>query len=173
MVQLLSFNPAMQAALRSNSKTVTRRRFARNLAINEEPNSYLFLGMEAGCALFKKRAVEPASYTECVSCPFGLPGTQLRVTEVPDILLEIVGVRAEQIQMITEADALAEGLVPGWLPSADGLSTQQGYSADSSEANGVLQGSAVGAFRCLIDSIYPTAWERNEWVWVVEFKRLH
>jgi hypothetical protein len=72
------------------------------------------------------------------------------------ITLEIVSVRVERLQDITEADAIAEGC------------------ADSQMVDGVpMWNSAVEAYAELWDAINgPGSWAANPWVWVVEFKRL-
>lgn len=59
------------------------------------------------------------------------------------IILQITGVRAEQVRFISDEDAVAEGV------------------ADR------------GAFGRLWESIHgPDSWDWNPWVWVVEFERL-
>ncbi|TGE28655.1 ASCH domain-containing protein [Hymenobacter metallicola] len=144
----ISFTAAMVAALRAGRKTVTRRRFASHLPMQERPFSYQYLGMEADTARLGRRTAGAAPPPERVVCPFGRPGDRLRVLEAPELLLEIVRVGAEQLQSITEAEARAEGVEPA--PGA--------------------AGSARAAFQALIDSIYPGAWLRNEWVWVIGFR---
>ncbi len=76
------------------------------------------------------------------------------------ITLEIVSVRVERVQDISEADALAEGCdgdCPiGYIPAHS--AAPYGYH-----------------FAQLWDSIYGTtdyAWTANPWVWVVEFRRV-
>jgi len=68
------------------------------------------------------------------------------------INLEIVSVRVERIQSISEADAFAEGISGGdWL------------------------GDPVGEFKKLWNSINKKrgfGWETNCWVWVLEFRRI-
>lgn len=165
MQGLLSCSPLMLEALRAGRKTVTRRRFSPTLPLNENPGRYQFRGMAAGRALFADLQL-PAAPPAPIPCPFGQPGQVLRVPEAPSIILEITAVRAEQVQAITEAQALAEGMVR--LEAAPG--NAPGYSADPEAGRGHWQASARDAFRLLIESIYPTAWVRNEWVWVVEFR---
>lgn len=67
------------------------------------------------------------------------------------IFLEVVNVRVERVQDITETEAISEGV----------------------EGGGGHPDFWVGAFRDLWDSINSKrgyGWEVNPWVWVVEFK---
>jgi hypothetical protein len=71
------------------------------------------------------------------------------------ILLEIVSVRVERLQDISEGDAWAEGVDKAEalsMPCADGATAA--YSALWQRINGA------------------GSWEANPWVWVVEFKRV-
>jgi len=71
--------------------------------------------------------------------------------ELCRIRLRIEDVRVERVKDITEADAEAEGIV---------------YGEDA-------VGSAKVAFRRLWKSIHGDgAWERNDWVWAIEFSRI-
>jgi hypothetical protein len=81
-------------------------------------------------------------------------------------ILDVVSIRVERVQDISEKDALAEGLIRNtvgwWLgqerPDADQHSPQFGYHAP--------------AFAQLWDDTNGKgAWQRNDWVWVIEFKR--
>ena len=77
------------------------------------------------------------------------------------ILLEITAIRVERLQEITQQDARSEGVKR--LTIADG-----GYVPTSGS-------DYVGAFRLAWDSINAKrgyAWERNPWVFVIEFKRI-
>jgi len=66
------------------------------------------------------------------------------------ITLEVVSVRVERLQNISEDDALAEGITL----------VERGTSP-------------VDQFNKLWESINgPGSWEANPWVWVVEFKRI-
>lgn len=72
--------------------------------------------------------------------------------------LEITGIRVERVQDISEADAKAEGvqLSDEWTGCADDLS---GYYRE--------------AFQFLWDDTNGKgAWDRNDWTWVVDFKRI-
>jgi hypothetical protein len=74
------------------------------------------------------------------------------------ITLRITDVRVERVQDITDADALAEGIKPSDV-AARGY--QRGYQ------------DARVAFRVLWNSINEKrgfGWEKNSWVWVVEFE---
>jgi len=76
------------------------------------------------------------------------------------ILLEIVSVRVERLNGISEADARAEGVVVEDRHKG-------GYCAGEHLA------PAVRAFRELWESINGAgSWDANPWCWCVEFKRL-
>jgi len=78
------------------------------------------------------------------------------------IMLEVTGVRVERLQEITEKGARAEG--------CHGM----GSNGDAEfPPEGII--SAVEDFRDLWDSINESrgfGWDKNPWVWVVEFKRV-
>ena len=64
--------------------------------------------------------------------------------------LEITEVRVERVQEITETDAIAEGCIDAYGPDFH-----------------------VGAFRKLWESINgPGSWNRNDWVWVIGFRKV-
>lgn len=77
------------------------------------------------------------------------------------ILLEVVNVRPERLQKISDADARAEGIEidrHGW----------SSYGMDS-----IPQGTSIDSFCCLWSSINGIdSWIANPWVWRIEFKRL-
>ena len=81
------------------------------------------------------------------------------------LTLEITGVRAEQLQDISEADAIAEGVGPGGLSGgmfgAPGLGRSH-YFATARDAYCALWESINGA----------GSWDANPWVWVIELKVL-
>lgn len=92
------------------------------------------------------------------------------------ITLEITDVRLEQLQDISEADAQAEGVRCGddrWhrnengeavFMDAHGWYTPEGYMRHNSPKH---------AFRTVWEEINGNgSWEKNPWVWVIEFKKL-
>lgn len=82
------------------------------------------------------------------------------------IWLEVVGVRVERLQEITEEDARAEGIVDGGC-----------LNCGESEPCGCdnPQPDARDGFIYLWDSINAKrgyGWDTNPWVWVIEFKKV-
>jgi hypothetical protein len=76
------------------------------------------------------------------------------------LTLEVTGVRVERLQDISEADAIAEGL----LRDGDGWRGASGLPWFA---------SPVGAYRSLWESINGAgSWDANPWAWVVEFRRV-
>ncbi len=80
------------------------------------------------------------------------------------ITRDIVAVRVERLNDISEADAIAEGVKP-----MDAF-----YVFCKADRQTDLEKTARGAFVCLWDSINAAKhpWSSNPWVWVVEFRRL-
>jgi len=78
------------------------------------------------------------------------------------INLEITDIRVERVQDITKEDALAEGVYPN----------EQAPSTFDKVYSGDMPTHLFGG---LWDSIYAAkglGWDKNPWVWVVEFKRI-
>jgi hypothetical protein len=82
------------------------------------------------------------------------------------ITLEIVSVRVERLNQISEADAKAEGMIyhnggdaghSGWRPAAD---------------FGTVGPTPIHAFAWLWQSVYGPGSFDGRWVWVVEFKQI-
>lgn len=72
------------------------------------------------------------------------------------IILEIINIRVEKLQEITEDDAVAEGCV-------------------AERGEGCAYYPAKVAFELLWNSIHPkiSKWHDNPWVWVIEFRRIN
>jgi hypothetical protein len=72
------------------------------------------------------------------------------------LTLKINSVRVERIQDISEEDAKKEGI--SFLRNAPD------YDETLTEKQ---------LFECLWNSVYPESWNKNEWVWVIEFEVIH
>lgn len=83
------------------------------------------------------------------------------------ITLEITGVRVERVQDISDADIEREGL---W-GSSEEYRSEICINRDSAPA---LHDTRRKHFKALWDSLHGKgAWDRNDWVWVIEFKVVH
>lgn len=84
------------------------------------------------------------------------------------ITLEIISVRVERLQDISEADAIAEGM------HAD-AGCRKDDDAAAFHRIGAVRGDSfpIARYAALWESINgPGSWDANPWVWVVEFKRM-
>jgi hypothetical protein len=95
------------------------------------------------------------------------------------ITLEIVNVRVERLQDISEEDAIAEGIqkFDDGLDSyalAQGKEVTEYFYGTQRLARSCMGKTAKEAFRRLWDSINADCapWDSNPWVWCVEFKRV-
>lgn len=77
--------------------------------------------------------------------------------------LEITEIRVQRIQEISEGDSIAEGVREGW-------NFEPGTFYNNFDKGEIVSFSAASAFRDLWKSLYPGSWERNEYVWVLDFK---
>ncbi len=80
------------------------------------------------------------------------------------ITLEVISVRVERLQNISEDDAKAEGI----QANEAGL-----FLFNKGDGSSLVCETAVAAYRELWELINgPGSWEKNPWVWCVEFKRV-
>lgn len=79
------------------------------------------------------------------------------------LTLEVTEIRAQRIQEISEGDSIAEGVREGW-------NFEPGTFYNNFDKGEIVSFSAASAFRNLWKSLYPGSWERNEYVWVLDFK---
>ena len=83
------------------------------------------------------------------------------------ILLEITAVRVERLQDISAADAVAEGI------ARDGDGYERFHVDPDAPVGQSFTRNPVLAYRGLWESINGVgAWDKNPWVWVIEFKRV-
>ena len=84
------------------------------------------------------------------------------------ITLEIVSVRVERLQDISEEDAIAEGV---YCESEDEISFNGPWYINAGDSQGYA--TAKSCYEALWDSINGEgSWEKNPWVWVIEFRRI-
>lgn len=85
------------------------------------------------------------------------------------IWLEITGVRVEQLQEISEKDAVAEGIER--TEDFFGCPCWRDYSEPEGPDASACPDDPIGSFRTLWESTGGD-WDANPWVWVVDFKVL-
>lgn len=113
-------------------------------------------------------------WADCLACWEEREGRKFRWRpsifmrrELSRITLEIVSVRVERLQEISEGDAVAEGIHR--FEVNDCVYFHARPTAPTEEHFN----SAVMAYRDLWESINGAgSWDANPWVWVVEFKRI-
>lgn len=86
------------------------------------------------------------------------------------LTLEITEVRVERLQDISEADALAEGIIE-YEADQDEDGDPAEYAWDEERGRGEVFPRASAAYADLWDHINgPGAWDANPWVWAVSFE---
>ena len=87
------------------------------------------------------------------------------------ILLEIVSVRVERLRLISEADAIAEGVEGAFV--GGGRYWRNYLLSDADAQCSPMLNFPSESFRSLWEFINGGgSWDKNPWVWVVEFKRI-
>lgn len=87
------------------------------------------------------------------------------------IMLEIIKIRVERVQKISETDAVAEGIEPDGPVNRDDLtSCWRNYDPHETAA---YWNSPRDSFHSLWSAINGAdSWNANPWVWVLEFRRV-
>ena len=86
------------------------------------------------------------------------------------ILLEIVSVRVERLQDISEADAKAEGAqFDAWVNANTGNDLDDFTLSDSIDGPWCHRNGFANLWQSING---PESWQANPWVWVIEFKRV-
>lgn len=103
-----------------------------------------------------------------IGCHHGRPSIFM-TRAASRILLEIVSVRIERLNDITQADARAEGVET--VPNFFALGCRGGWKDYRGQETAVI--SPRSSYCTLWESINGVgSWASNPWVWVVEFRRL-
>lgn len=88
------------------------------------------------------------------------------------ITLEIVSVRVEKLQDITEADAVAEGCIPCMEHSADCNNDYCALAGGVGDCDGSMVSGKM-LYRSLWESINGKgSFEKNPWIWVIQFRKI-
>jgi len=89
------------------------------------------------------------------------------------IRLEITNIRVERLQDISEEDAIAEGIEPqgeGWKSYE--IIHRGRHKGEMNPHSIIPNKSPITSYRELWESINGLgSWEKNPWVWVIEFKK--
>lgn len=180
----INFNTEMVQAILGNRKFQTRRPIKGKFPWLENPKEYYEVDFYdrdyfAEVAVYQKNGIfgwyeneYPDEGMIKFKCPYGEIGDRLKVVEkengiiVEDFfeenqIIEITGIRVERLKEITEEDAIAEGMTP---ELAVKLLTGKDY---------LPYCIMVGGIKMLWNSIYgKDAWDKNDWIWVIEFKKI-
>jgi hypothetical protein len=109
------------------------------------------------------RAAVPAPEFVTVSRPGMRPSIHMP-RWASRITLQITDVRVEQLQDISEPDAIAEGVTEH--------QTLDGRRSCNIDGGPMMACGPIPAYRALWEQINgPESWDENPWVWVVEFRR--
>ncbi|MDF7387319.1 ASCH domain-containing protein [Proteus mirabilis] len=150
MKDRIKFNDVMLKAVMDGRKTQTRRPIEPQPKVTEEELRNLsawqegYTLSEQVCAAWRHGFVD-------VDCPHGETGDIINITDKNGNIkgrIEITDVWVQQINDISEIDAKAEGF--------DGY--ENAYSSE---------------FTLMWNTIYgEDSWINNEWVWVIEFRKV-
>ncbi|MEX9293796.1 ASCH domain-containing protein [Providencia alcalifaciens] len=164
MKDRIKFNDAMLAAAMNGRKTQTRRPIKPQPKVTEEELRKLgawqegYTLSEQVCAAWRHGFVD-------VDCPYGEIGDIISAADKDGNIkgrIEITDVWLQQVQEISQDDAYAEGFeLTGWRPTySDPDSGGETFTPYDKFAD------------TWIDIYGEDSWNNNEWVWVIEFRRI-
>ncbi|WP_368903800.1 ASCH domain-containing protein [Providencia sp. 2.29] len=160
MKDRIKFNDAMLAAVMDGRKTQTRRPMKVQPVLNG--NWWEVYG--AGWGKDSKSMPAVPGHSLANNCPYGKVGEIISVADKDGNIkgkIEITDVWIQQVQEISQQDAMKEGAPPSH-PSIDIVSREYGFPDFSRSWFAQVWMDIYG-----IDS-----WMNNEWVWVIEFKNV-
>lgn len=152
MKDRIKFNDAMLAAVMDGTKTQTRR------PIDKETLRLFDIASEAGeCFPLGYNADEPFERYHLEFFPYGEIGDIINVADKYGNIkgkIEITDAWLQQVQEISQDDALAEGF--------------EGYDDDVTGGQ-----SSYGEFsQAWVDIYGKESWNNNPWVWVIALKKV-
>ncbi|WP_272658200.1 ASCH domain-containing protein [Providencia sp. PROV108] len=164
MKDRIKFNDAMLAAVMDGRKTQTRRPIEPQPKVTEEELRNLgawqegYTLSEQVCAAWRHGFVD-------VDCPYGDIGDIINVADKDGNIkgkIEITDVWIQQVQDISQKDARLEGFeLTGWRTS---------YS--NPDSGGETFTPYDNFAEAWIDIYGEDSWINNDWVWVIEFKKV-
>ncbi|WP_368940718.1 ASCH domain-containing protein [Proteus mirabilis] len=163
MKDRIKFNDAMLAAVMDGRKTQTRRPIEPQPKVTEDGLRYLsawqdgYTLSEQVCAAWRHGFVD-------VDCPYGEIGDIINIANKDGNIkgkIEITDIYLQQIQEISQQDAMKEG-TPQNHASIDTVSREYDFP----------DFSRSWFAQIWIDIYGKDSWVSNEWVWVVEFKKV-
>lgn len=178
-IKEISFRPDMEAELLDGLKTQTRRVVKADVHHLENCNFIIESTNKKHSRTFEfSNGVHPITS--------GHKWVELQYGDIGDILLvnrkipvQITSIRIERLQDISRSDAMCEGLDsmhPCWSPQ-DEMFKDYLYDPQNRPGRDMFVSNPVESFKTLWQSIYgkdsPKCWERNPWVWVIEFKQVN
>ncbi|MBT0422953.1 ASCH domain-containing protein [Morganella morganii] len=162
MKDRIKFSDEMLAAVIDGRKTQTRRLIEPQPEVTEKRLRELdawqdgYTLSEQVCEAWRHGFIDD-------DCPYGQAGDVIPFADKDGNIkgeIKIVDVWLQQVQNISQEDAIAEGVAP----------LRGGYWKHHQPDWTQHQLSARGSFVTLWNSIYGVdAWYKNRWVWVVEF----
>lgn len=170
MKDRIKFSDEMLAAVMDGRKTQTRRLIEPQPDVTEDSLRELnawqdgYTLSEQVCAAWRHGFIDD-------DCPYGQAGDVIPFADKDCNIkgeIEIVDVWLQQVQDISEEDAIAEGVVTGRYGN-EGNWLRGFYAPGGNQPHQ----NAKSAYSEIWRSIYGVeAWYKNSWCWVVEFKQI-
>ncbi|HCC0193547.1 TPA: ASCH domain-containing protein [Proteus mirabilis] len=163
MKDRIKFNDVMLKAVIDGRKTQTRRPTKPQPKVTEDGFRYLsawqdgYTLSEQVCAAWRHGFVD-------VDCPYGEIGDIINIANKDGNIkgkIEITDIWLQQVQEISQQDAMKEG-APLNHASIDTVSREYGFP----------DFSRSWFAQIWIDIYGKDSWVSNEWVWVIEFRKV-